>query len=105
VGGDNLNVRLPGVECPTPDYCNNIVRQIDRYFRSQSTGEAEVYFVINRDGSISGLRLLSSTGNSGFRVAVLEAVEQAGNNGAFGPLPRAYQADQLPVSFFFRPDR
>ena len=98
-------MRLPGVECPTPDYCNNIVRQIDRYFRSPSPGDAEVYFVINRDGSVTGLRLLSSTGNASFRFAVLEAVEQAGRNQAFGPLPSAYQADQLPVSFFFRPDR
>jgi hypothetical protein len=32
-------------------------------------------------------------------------VEQAGLNKAFGPLPRAYPADRLPVSFYFRPAR
>jgi len=106
-GGDNLNLQLRGVECPTPDYCNNIIRQVNRYFRSPGAGaaaEADVYFVIHRDGSISGLRMVSSTGGAGFRLAVLEAVEQAGINRAFGPLPQPFP-DQLPVSFYFRPAR
>ena len=37
-----------------------------------------MYFQINRDGSISGLRLQSSTGGAAFRLAVMEAVEGAG---------------------------
>ena len=105
-GGENIDMQLRGVECPTPDYCNNIIRQINRYFRSPGSGaagNADIYFQINRDGSIADLRLVSSTGGAGFRLAVLEAVEQAGINRAFGPLPQAYGADQLPVSFFFRP--
>jgi outer membrane biosynthesis protein TonB len=105
-GGENINMQLRGVECPTPDYCNNIIRQINRYFRSPGSGaagNADIYFQINRDGSIADLRLVSSTGGAGFRLAVLEAVEQAGINRAFGPLPQAYGRDQLPVSFFFRP--
>jgi periplasmic protein TonB len=107
-GGENINLQLRGVQCPTPDYCNNIIRQVNRYFRSPgggAAGEADVYFVINRDGSISNLRLVSSTGGAGFRLAVMEAVEQAGINRAFGPLPAPYGADQLPVSFYFRPAR
>jgi outer membrane biosynthesis protein TonB len=106
-GGENINLQLRGVQCPSPDYCNNIIRQINRYFRSpgSSSGEADVYFVINRDGSVSNLRMVSSTGGAGFRLAVMEAVEQAGMNRAFGPLPSPYQADQLPVSFYFRPAR
>lgn len=106
-GGENINLRLQGVQCPTPDYCNNIIRQINRYFRHPggSGGEADVFFLINRDGSIANLQLRSSTGGAGFRLAVLEAVEQAGLSRAFGPLPSAYGADQLPVSFFFRPAR
>jgi protein TonB len=104
-GGENLNLQLRGVQCPSPDYCNNIILQITRYFRFSGRGEADVYFVINRDGSITDLRLISSTGGAGFRVAVMEAVEQAGNNDAFGPLPDAYRADRLPVSFYFRPSQ
>jgi periplasmic protein TonB len=107
-GGEDINLQLRGVQCPTPDYCSNIIRQINRYFRSPGSGaagEADVFFLINRDGSISDLRLVSSTGGAGFRLAVLEAVEQAGMNKAFGPLPQPYRADQLPVSFYFRPAR
>ena len=99
-------MQLRGVQCPTPDYCNNIILQINRYFRSpggSTAGEADIFFRINRDGSISDLRLVSATGGSGFRLAVMEAVEQAGRNRAFGPLPDRYGADQLPVSFYFRP--
>jgi outer membrane biosynthesis protein TonB len=105
-GGENLDLQLRGVQCPSPDYCNNIIRQINRYFRSPGGGgEADVFFVINRDGSVADLRLESSIGGAAFRLAVLEAVEQAGINRAFGPLPQPYQADQLPVSFYFRPAR
>lgn len=105
-GGENINLQLRGVQCPTPDYCNNIIRQVNRYFRSPGgAGVADVYFVINRDGSVSDLRLQSSSGGAAFRLAVMEAVEQAGINKAFGALPQAYQADQLPVSFYFRPSR
>lgn len=105
-GGDNVNVQLRGVQCPTPDYCNNIIRQINRYFRSPGGGGvADIFFVINRDGSISELRLDSSSGSAAFRLAVMEAVEQAGINRAFGRLPDSFQSDRLPVSFFFRPAR
>ncbi len=99
-------MQLRGVQCPTPDYCNNIIRQINRYFRAPGAGgagEADIFFRINRDGSIADLRLVSSTGGAGFRLAVMEAVEQAGINRAFGRLPDQYGADQLPVSFYFRP--
>jgi outer membrane biosynthesis protein TonB len=97
---------LPGVQCPTPGYCENIITQIYRYFRNPGgTGEADVYFVINRDGSIGDFRVISNTGGASFRLAVMEAVEQAGRNRAFGPLPQAYGADQLPVRFYFRPAR
>jgi outer membrane biosynthesis protein TonB len=94
------------VQCPTPDYCNNIVAQINRYFRNPGTrGEADIYFVINRNGSISDFRVVSNTGGVTFRIAVSEAVEQAARNEAFGPLPREYRADRLPVSFYFRPEQ
>jgi outer membrane biosynthesis protein TonB len=99
-------VQLPGVNCVVPEYCNNIIRQINRYFRhSGGGGQADVFFRINRDGSISDFRVVSSTGGAAFRLAVMEAVEQAGINRAFGPLPAQYQADQLPVSFYFVPAR
>jgi outer membrane biosynthesis protein TonB len=96
------------MECPSPEYCDNIIRQVNRYFRAPAgigAAEADIYFVINRDGSVSELRLIGSSGGAAFRMAVLEGVEQAGLQRAFGRLPDAYGADRLPVSFYFRPAR
>lgn len=106
-GGEGIDLRLQGLRCPSTGYCENIVRQLYRYFRNPggSTGEADVFFAINRDGSVSDIRLLSSKGSTTFRLSALEAVEQAGRNKAFGALPPAFQSDQLPVSFYFRPAR
>lgn len=107
-GGENIDEHLRGVQCPSPAYCANIVRQLYRYFRppTGSTNDAvEVFFWIDRDGSAAEMRVVRSTGSYRFQLAALEAVEQAGNNKAFGPLPRAFQLDRLPVSFYFRPAR
>lgn len=106
-GGENLEVKFDGVRCIDPDYCGNIIRQIHRYFRRPSSGaagEADLYFVIQSDGSVDGLRVINSSGGLSFRLAVMEAVEQAGRNKAFGELPRAF-GGTLPVRFTFRPAR
>ncbi len=107
-GGEDLNVHTEGMEFVDPSYLANIQRQLNRYFRPPSDArndEAEILFRINRNGSVSGIEVLSSSGSVRFRLAAMEAVEQAGLNKAFGPLPTAYPADQLPVSFYFRPAR
>lgn len=107
-GGEDIDVHLRGVQCPSPAYCANIVRQLYRYFRppsGASSDAVEVFFWINRDGSAEEMRVVRSSGSYRFQLAALEAVEQAGNNQAFGPLPRAFQLDRLPVSFYFRPAR
>lgn len=106
-GGEGLNVRIEGVEFSDPAYLENIVRQLRRYFRPPSGSNAvtEVIFWINRDGSVSDIRLGESSGSFQFRLAAMSAVEQAGLDQAFGPLPDSYSADRLPVSFEFRPAR
>lgn len=107
-GGEDLNVRVEGARFVDPEYLANIQRQINRYFRRPSgaqTDVAEVQFYINRDGSVAEIELVRYTGSFAFRSAAMEAVEQAGLNRAFGPLPRAYPADRLLVSFYFRPAR
>ena len=78
------------------------------YFRppTGSTSDAvEVFFWINQDGSAGEMRVVRSSGSYRFQLAALEAVEQAGNNKAFGPLPGSFRLDRLPVSFYFRPAR
>jgi outer membrane biosynthesis protein TonB len=105
-GGEGLNVRTEGAEFVDRAYLENIIRQVNRYFRrppGATVDEAEVRFWINRDGSVAQIELVRNTGSFAFRVAAMEAVEQAGLNRAFGPLPQAYRADRLPVSFYFRP--
>lgn len=106
-GGEGLNVRIEGARFPYPDYLNNIVLQLRRYFRppAGSRDMAEVIFWINRDGSVSDIRLGRSSGSFQFRLAAMGAVEQAGQDRAFGPLPDGYTADRLPVSFVFEPVR
>jgi outer membrane biosynthesis protein TonB len=107
-GGEDLNVRVEGARFVDPEYLANIQRQINRYFRRPTGAQAdvaEVQFYINRDGSVSEIELVRHTGSFAFRSAAMEAVEQAGINRAFGPLPRAYTADRLLVSFYFRPAR
>ncbi|HEV2146482.1 MAG TPA: TonB family protein, partial [Longimicrobiaceae bacterium] len=107
VGGEGLAVRTEGAEFVDPAYLANIIRQLKRYFRpppGSRTDEAEVQFWINRDGSVSDITIGKSRGSFQFRAAAMEAVEQAGLNKAFGPLPRAYRGNRLPVSFTFEPE-
>ena len=107
-GGEGLNVRTEGAEFVDAAYLQNIVRQINRYFRRPTdarTDAAEVRFWINRDGTVSDIETVQATGSFSFRAAAMEAVEQAGLNRAFGPLPDAYSADRLAISFYFRPAR
>lgn len=106
--GDGLNVRIEGAEFTDPAYLQNIIRKVQRYFRpppGSRTDVAEVQFWINRDGSVTDIRVVDSSGAFAFRAAAMEAVEQAGINREFGRLPEGYSADRLPVSFEFRPAR
>ncbi|MGH7481715.1 MAG: TonB family protein [Longimicrobiales bacterium] len=101
-GGEDLDVNIEGEAFPYPDYLENIIRQVRRYFRWTGAPNlrAEVYFVIHRDGSVSDIRILRSSGNRQFDFQALGAIEVAGNRLAFGALPEGFQRDQLPVSFF-----
>jgi protein TonB len=105
VGGDGLNVQLDGELFPYPEYLNNIIRQINRFFRWTGAGglTAEVYFVIRRDGTVEDIRLLRGSGNLEFDFEAMGAVEAVGTRGLFGPLPEGYTQERLPVSFRFRP--
>ena len=101
--GQDLNVRLEGLQRDYPEYWEGIISQIDRCFRG-STGRnsAVVRFTIHRDGTVSDLDVVESSGSLAFEVAAIEAVECAGR-GRFGPLPADFQYETLPVLFSFRP--
>lgn len=103
--GEGLNVRMEGLRTDYPEYFGHIVRQLNRYFRWRGEGEweAEVAFVIHRDGSVSDIRWVRRSGNFTFDLEAMGSVESAGRDRSFGPLPDGFPADRLPVSFYFKP--
>lgn len=103
--GEDLNVRMEGVRRDYPEYYNNIIRQMQRCFRWRGADvySASVYFVINRDGTVSGIDVLVSSKNTPFDIEAMGAAECAGNRGRLGPLPEELPFEQLPVRFEFGP--
>ena len=105
-GEEAVNVQLDGAVFAFPEYLENIVRQINRYWRRPTGGRhlrAEIVFTIHTDGSISDLGWLYKSGDAAFDLEAQGAVEAAGRSRAFGPLPQAYPRDRLRVSFYFDP--
>jgi outer membrane biosynthesis protein TonB len=105
-GTDVATVKVSGIEFRYPEYLRNIVAEVYRRWQRPIGGEAlqaEVLFFIHRDGSISNLQFTRRSGNFSFDLEAEGAIEAAGNSRAFGPLPEGYEADILPVNFFFNP--
>lgn len=99
-GGEGLTVNQRGVRCPSAGYCENIVRQVRRFFRAPegaAGGSGNVCFRILRDGSVAEISTQRVRGGAAFRLALMEAAEQAGNRKAFGTLPSAFGGEELPV--------
>ena len=100
------NVSIPGLTFPYPQYLQNIVAQVYRRWdrpRTNAPLRAEVFFTIQRDGSVNDIRFIRRSGNFAFDLGAQGAVEAAANAGAFGRLPDGFGEDILPVSFFFTP--
>lgn len=104
-GTDVATVRTEGIEFPFPGYLQNIVRQVALNFNPRNPGalKAEVFFFIRRDGSVTGFRFVTPSGNFAFDLEAQGAVEAAARN--FGPLPTDFPDDILPVTFSFDPAR
>lgn len=103
-GADVANVNTGGIDFPYPYYTQNIVRQLILHLGpTTSRYTAEVRFIIHRDGSVTGVDLVSQ-GNYTFDQRALGAVEAAANAKAFGPLPPGFREDILPVTFRFTPE-
>jgi protein TonB len=104
-GSDVVTVSTGGIEFPYPGYLENIVRQIALQFKPSSRGalSAEVFFLINRDGSVplNSIRLVKRSGVFSFDAEAQGAVEAAAK--LFGPLPSGFSEDALPVTFRFDP--
>ena len=105
-GTDAVNIKTPGLQFAYPEYLRNIVSQVYRRWERPGGNQAlraEVSFFILRDGSVRDIRFVTPSGNFSFDLSAQGAIEEAGNTKAFGPLPDGYEADLLPVSFFFTP--
>jgi outer membrane biosynthesis protein TonB len=104
-GGEGLDIDLEGEPFPYPDYLENIIIQLNRYFRWTGAGnlEAHVGFYILRDGSVRAVKVQRGSGNFRFDLAAMSAIEEAGNRKLFGPLPGGFVRDTLPVLFKFIP--
>ena len=100
-----VNVRIEGLRRDYPVYYNNIIVQIQRCFRWSGGGahSTEIYFVVEADGSVSGSRFVTQSGNPAFDYEALGAIECAGQAGRFGTLPDDLPYDRLPIRFTFRP--
>ena len=103
--GEDLNVRMEGIRRDYPEYYNNIIRQMQRCFqwRGEVGLRATVYFVINRDGSVSDVDILEQSTSIGFDIEAMGAAECAGSNNRLGPLPEELPFDQLPIVFKIDP--
>jgi outer membrane biosynthesis protein TonB len=107
-GNDVATVSTEGVVFPFPEYLQNIVSQVLRRWQrpGQSTPlEAEVSFLVHRDGSVTDLQFIKRSGNFAFDLEAQGAVEEAGRFRAFGTLPEGWPADVLFVRFYFSGQR
>jgi TonB family protein len=105
-GDEAINVQLEGAAFVDPGYLQNIIRQVNRYWRPPAGGRhlrAEVVFVIEQDGSVEGIEMLARSGDMSFDLEARGAIEAAGRAKVFGPLPAAWPRDRLRISFFFDP--
>ena len=103
---DAATIKTEGVEFPFPGYLQNLVSQVYRRWRptpSNASLDAEVFFFVHRDGSVTGLQFIKRSGSFAFDLEAQGAIEAAARASAFGQLPAGYGADVLPVSFYFNP--
>jgi periplasmic protein TonB len=105
-GRDAATVKTPGLDFPYPEYLRNVENQIYRRW-ARPTGNvalrAEISFLITRDGTVRAIQFVTRSGNFSYDLEAQGAIESAANSHAFGPLPDGWQADVLPISFYFEP--
>ena len=107
-GNDVATVSTEGVEFPYPEYLQNIVAQVLRRWQrpSESTPlDAEVAFLVHRDGSVTDLTFIKQSPSFSFNLEAQGAVEEAGRFRAFGSLPDGWKPDVLFVRFYFSGQR
>ncbi len=96
VGGDSVDRVAP---CPVAGYCERVVSEVGRFFHppvGAADAAGEVCFRIQRDGSVTEIQTQRvRAGGAAFRLAMMEAVEDAGSRRVFGPLPDVFDPQRL----------
>ena len=103
-GSDPATVSTEGIEFPFPEYLQNIVSQVlQRWQRPQASSplEAEVSFMVHRDGSVTDLQFVRRSGDFAFDLEAQGAIEEAARIRSFGSLPDGWVPDVLFVRFYF----
>ena len=93
-----------GVAFPFPEYLQNIVSQVLRVWQrpeQRSPLEAEVSFLVHRDGSVTDLQFVRRSGNFAFDLEAQGVIEELGQRRLFGALPEGWTPDILFVRFYF----
>ncbi|HUL03851.1 MAG TPA: TonB C-terminal domain-containing protein [Gemmatimonadales bacterium] len=107
-GRDRLTVSTEGMDFPFPEYLQNVVTQMGQRWERPYDGsalDAEVSFMIHRDGSVTGLQFVRRSGSFAYDLEAQGAVEAASRVKAFGPLPDGWDSDVLFVRFCFCAER
>ena len=103
-GNDVATVSTEGVAFPFPEYLQNIVSQVLRVWQrpeQRSPLEAEVSFLVHRDGSVTDLQFVRRSGNFAFDLEAQGVIEELGQRRLFGALPEGWTPDILFVRFYF----
>lgn len=96
---------IAGLDTTSPvddSYLGRLLAMIEtRWVRPPVEGpvEATLFFRVARDGTVSGLRIVES---SGFRAFDLAAVRAVQNASPLPPLPRSFRQDSLGVNLIVR---
>jgi len=107
-GNDVATVSTEGVAFPFPEYLQNIVSQVLRVWQrpeQRTPLEAEVSFLVHRDGSVTDLQFVRRSGNFAFDLEAEGAIEELGQRRLFGALPQGWTPDILFVRFYFSGQR
>ena len=107
-GSDVATVSTEGVEFPFPEYLQNVVSQVLRPWQGPLDNtplDAEVAFMVHRDGTVTDLQFVKRSGNFAFDLEAQGAIEEAGRFKAFGALPDGWVPDVLFVRFYFSGQR
>jgi len=105
LGSASFGSEIAGLDNPDFTYgyyIDQLLAAIDSNWVRPPVGDrvrAIVNFRIQRDGSITDLRVTEASGFSSFDLAALRAVQNAA---PFPPLPRAYRHDSLGVNLIVR---